>query len=81
MCPRVQPGKIIALRSQPVQSRNPVSGSLVCVAEGDSYYQLDHTHVFYFGLDENHDAEESRKDGTTDVHGPYRVANLRIKCH
>ena len=60
MCPRVQPGKIIALRSQPVQSRNPVSGSLVRVAEGGSYYQLDHTHVFYFGLDENHDAEEFR---------------------
>ena len=59
-CPRVQPGKIIALRSQPVQSRNPVSGSLVRVAEGDSYYQLDHTHVFYFGLDENDDAEEFR---------------------
>ena len=57
MCPRVQPGKIIALRSQPVKSRNPVSGSLVRVAEG---YQLDHTHVFYFGLDENHDAEEFR---------------------
>ena len=27
---------------------------------GTHIYQLDHTHVFYFGLDENHDAEEFR---------------------
>ena len=60
---------------------DPLGGIHRPLAEGDSHYQLDHTHVFYFGLDENHDAEESRKDGSTDVHGPYRVANLRIKCH
>ena len=27
---------------------------------GTHIYQLDHTHVFYFGLDENHDAVEFR---------------------
>ena len=27
---------------------------------GTHIYQLDHTHVFYFGLDENHDSKESR---------------------
>ena len=47
---------------------------------GTHIYQLDHTHVFYFGLDENHDAEEFRMGMCGSGVGPFAVVALVRPC-